>query len=240
MAREHHPSLGRSVRGVWVPKPGGGVRRLTLLGPEDSAIYVRAVGRAIPSIERRLGPEVFANRAPGIGSLEPWRIARARWRRSTARLLQTGPSATMDVFQCYDSITPEAVGAALGRLGVPRQAGYQIVHVLNAFREAGVPGIPVGPEPSAILANAVLAAVDETLRLRGLRFGRWVDDVVLAGHDARAVELAVQAIEATLAKLGLASNPSKHHRFVDPEMAREQILGPGARGPSSIGILNGR
>ena len=240
MAREHHPPLGWSVRSTVVPKPGGGVRRLTLLGPEDATIYAQAVRRATPAIERRLGPEVFANRAPGTGSLEPWRAARARWRRSAARLLQAGPSATMDVLQCYDSITPEAVGVALVRLGVPDHAGRQIVHVLHAFREAGVPGIPVGPEPSAIIANAVLAAVDETLRRRGLGFVRWVDDVVLAGRDAHAVELGVRAIEATLAELGLESNPSKHHWFVDPEMAGAQILGPGAQAPSSIGILTGR
>ena len=240
MAREHQPPLGRYVRSVAVPKPGGGVRRLTLLGPEDAAIYARAVARATPAIERRLGPEVFANRAPGAGSLEPWRDARARWKRSAARLLRTGPSATMDVLRCYDSVTPGTAGAALVRFGVPGHAGRRIVHILEAFREAGVPGIPVGPEPSAIVANAVLAAVDETLRRRGLRFVRWVDDVVLVGKDQRAVELGVRAVEATLAELGLASNPAKHHRFDDPEAAAAHILGPGELARSSIGILSGR
>ena len=144
-----------------VPKTGGGLRRLTLLGAGEAAAYARVVGHVTPAIERRLGPEVFANRAPGGRSLEPWQDARTRWRRAASRLVRTAPVATMDVTTCYDTITPEVVEDALGGFDVSSSARREIVDVLRIFRDAGVPGIPVGPDPSAILANAVLASVDD-------------------------------------------------------------------------------
>lgn len=237
MSRERHAPLGRSVRSISIPKAGGGQRRLTVLGPDEAAAYARAVGRLTPAIERRLGPEVFANRAPGAGSLEPWRTARARWKRSAAALLRTGPIATMDVSQCYESITPEAAARALGELHVSDAAVREVVGLLGAFRRAGVPGIPVGPEPSAILANAVLAGVDEGLRGQGVAFVRWVDDLVLSPSHPAALGAGERAVETALAELGLVSNPAKHHRFADVEEARASVLGRGAGAGSTIEIL---
>jgi len=222
-----------------VPKVGGGVRRLTVLGPDEAAAYARAVGRVTPAIERRLGPEVFANRAPGGASLEPWRTARARWRRSAVDLLRTGPVATMDVSQCYESITPEAAGRALARLGVSHAAAWEIVRLLDIFREAGVRGIPVGPEPSAVLANAALAAVDERLRGQGVPFVRWVDDLLLSSSRPATLGAAERAVEESLAELGLVSNPTKHHRFADPEAARAFVLRRGPEAGSTLDILAG-
>lgn len=239
MSHDHHAPLGRSVRSMSVPKAGGGVRRLTALGPAEAAAYARAVGRVTPAVERRLGPEVFANRAPGGASLEPWWTARARWRRSAAGLLRMGPIATMDVSQCYESITPEAAGRALGNLRVSHAATREIVGLLGVFRQAGVRGIPVGPEPSAVLANAVLAAVDERLRDQGVAFVRWVDDLVLSASCVSELGAGERAVEAALAEMGLASNPAKHHRFADPEAARAFVLRRGVGAGSTLEILAG-
>lgn len=237
MSHDRHAPLGRSVRIVSVPKVGGGLRRLTVLGPDEAAAYARAVGRVTRAVERRLGPEVYANRAPGGVSLEPWRTARARWRRSAADLLRTGPVATMDVSTCYESITPQVAGRALGHLGAPHDATREIVRLLEVFRDAGVRGIPVGPAPSAILANAALAGVDERLRGRGVPFVRWVDDLVLSASCTAALGVGERAVEDSLAEMGLASNPTKHHRFADPETARAFVLRRGAGAGSTLEIL---
>ncbi|MEA2557236.1 MAG: hypothetical protein QOG88_774 [Actinomycetota bacterium] len=226
MTGEHYPPLGRSIRTVSQPKPGGGERRLHVLGPREAAAYTRAVSRVAPAIERRLGPEVFANRAPGAGSLEPWRRARSRWRRAAADLL-SGPVVTMDVVRCYDLIAPEVVGAALEASGASHADGEEIVRLLRLLRDAGVEGIPVGPDPSAVLANAVLAAVDETLRRDGFRFVRWVDDLVISGPGSRDLGAGELAVESALARIGLTSNAAKHHRFEDPEMAGAFVLREG-------------
>ena len=63
---------------------------------------------------------------------------------------------------------PEPLLAQLARLG-----------------QTGVRGLPVGPDPSAWMAEAVLAIADERARLAGTAPIRWVDDVVFAGDRDR-------------------------------------------------------
>jgi hypothetical protein len=143
----------------------------------------------------------------------------------------------MDVSRCYDAITPEAVGAALEASGSSYSDGGEIVRLLRLFRNAGVPGIPVGPDPSAVLANAVLAAVDETLRGGGFRFVRWVDDLVISAPSSRDLGAGELAVEAALARIGLSSNARKHHRFEDPEAAGAFVLRGRGRAGSGLEIL---
>jgi RNA-directed DNA polymerase len=200
------------------------MRRLAILEQRDAETYARLVRRVAPAIERRLGPEVFANRTPGGGSLEPWRAARSRWRRSTARLLRTSPIATMDVSRCYDSIGPDAVATALRRFGIPYDGIEDVRMLLRSFMDAGVPGIPVGPGPSAVLANAVLSAVDDALRFRGVAFTRWVDDLVLAIPTGARTGRIESAVEHALGDIGLRSNSAKHRRFDDRDAANMFIL----------------
>ena len=143
----------------------------------------------------------------------------------------------MDVSRCYESITPETVGKTLGALRVSHAAVVEIVGLLGVFRQAGVTGLPVGPEPSAILANVVLAAVDEELRAKEVAFVRWVDDLVLSAPGAASLAAGERAVEMALAEMGLVSNPEKHRRFVDPGAARAFILGRGTGASGALEII---
>lgn len=226
MASAHPVPLGRAVSSSIVGKPGGGKRRLTMLGPAEAAAYARVVARVAPAVERRLGPEVFANRAPGGIDLEPWRRARRRWRTAALRLAGSGSLVAMDVEDFYASVTPEAVGAALSASGVPPAAGRDVVALLRVFADAGVTGVPIGPDPSAILANAVLASLDEELRSGQIRFVRWVDDLLIRDERSRA-GTGELAVEAALRTVGLRANHAKHRRGLGREEARLLILGSG-------------
>jgi hypothetical protein len=145
----------------------------------------------------------------------------------------------MDVSRFYDEITPEMVGAALEASGSSNTDHGDIVRLLRLFRNAGVPGVPVGPDPSAVLANAVLTVVDETLRGGGFHFIRWVDDLLISAPGSRDLSAGESAVEAALARIGLTSNAAKHHRFEDPEMAGAFVLGRGGRAGSGLEILGG-
>ena len=57
-----------------------------------------------------------------------------------------------------------------------------------------------------VLANAVLAQVDRSLREAGIEHLRWVDDVVLTGGEALA---ALSVFRAALATIGLRPNEAK-------------------------------
>jgi len=213
----------RGPRSIPISKPGGGTRWLTVLGPADDAAYRAAVGTLVGRIERSLGPEVMAVRArpdDAGWTLAPWGPARAAWRRTIRRAILDAPGATFaaaDVRDCYASISLETIATLLGPEGAPAVA------LLRRF-ERDVRGLPVGPEPSAVLANAALSRLDRAIRSAGARHLRWVDDVVLWGPAAE-VRTAMAAMRTAGEAIGLALHRDKTRVFEDRDEAAVVLLG---------------
>jgi Reverse transcriptase (RNA-dependent DNA polymerase) len=196
----------------------GGERRLAILDPVTRDRYVRLVAVAAGGVEARLSDAVVANRVrswrvePPELRLRPWRVERRVFAARVSALARTaGTIAFADVRRCYASISPATVGVALRRDGI--ETADALERFLCDLERAGVAGLPVGPEPSAVLANAVLAAVDRALERAGIRHLRWVDDVVLAGQDPAA---ALQVLRDALATIGLRLNERKTRVVLDP------------------------
>ena len=214
--------------GPWfesIPKPGGGLRRLTRLDPAGDAEYREAVRPLAGRIERSLGPEVFSIRSgpiPGGWRLASWKPARAAWRRTLRRITDdAAPETTFavaDVHDCYGSISPETIASLLG----PEAA--HAVAFLRRAHEQGVRGLPIGPDPSAILANAALGEMDGAIRGAGARHLRWVDDIFLWGSRAE-VRRALRALDDAAARTGLAMHPEKTRVLTDRYEARSVALG---------------
>jgi hypothetical protein len=213
-------AAGRLHRPVALAKRCGGDRVLSILDPVVHARYRALVARVAGSIERSLGPEVTAARTPGAASgrrvapgrglaLQAWRRAWRRHLLATSRMgAGEGPLIRLDVRDCFGSIRAEVVAESLGRCGVPSAESAELVELLGRFEADGVRGLPVGPEPSAVLANLALARADEALRTLGLPFVRWCDDVVVAlRREDPAV--AVEAWADALSPLGLEPAPEK-------------------------------
>jgi hypothetical protein len=119
-------------------------------------------------------------------------------------------------------MSPAIVGDALRRAGIP--TACEVEGFLSSLEFVGVEGLPVGPDASAVLANAVLAQVDRTLREAGVEHLRWVDDVVLSGVDASA---ALSVFRTALASIGLRANETKTRIVTD------------ARGLGAAGAVSG-
>ena len=216
---------GRAPRFEPIPKAGGGMRWLTWLDPAGETAYRAAVRPLAGRIERVLGPEVLASRtrpSPGGWRLAPWRPARAAWRRAiraaVAEARRETAFAVADVRDCYGSITPETVEAVLG----PEAA--RAADFLRWLRDLGVRGLPVGPEPSAVLANAILARLDTALRTSQVRHVRWVDDLVLWG-EPRGVRRALSTLRQRAATLGLDLHDGKTRLLADRSETRAVTLG---------------
>jgi hypothetical protein len=205
---------------VPIPKLGGGTRWLTRLDPAGEAAYRRALGPVAGRIERSLGPEALAVRARPSAEgwrLRPWRPARDRW-RAALRAVTEHPTrgtvfAVADVRECYASITPTVLRALLGPAVEPA------VDILRRLRDVGIRGLPVGPEPSAILANAVLTELDGALRSTGARHVRWVDDVVLWGSGGE-VRRALATLRVATTTVGLELHERKTRLLVDRDELR--------------------
>lgn len=212
-----------------VPKPDGGVRWLTDLGPVDHAAYRSAVTPLLARIERSLGAEVLANRArwgSGGWGLAPWRLAWRTWQRMvTAAAREARPRtifAVADVRDCYGSVSPDAVSSVLGPAADP------LVAFLRRLGDAGVRGLPVGPDPSAVVANASLEPLDDAVRSSGAGHFRWVDDLVLWGTRREAIR-GLDALHRAAAGLGLELHPGKTRLLEGPDELRARrcsILAP--------------
>ncbi|MDH4112647.1 MAG: RNA-directed DNA polymerase [Actinomycetota bacterium] len=206
-----------------IPKPGGGARTLVHLSDRDRRRFETAVAAVTPRVERALSRSARANRAKRTATgieLEPWRHARRRFRRSFE--VSAGPARAVfvgDVVDCYGSITTATVERALRCVGVPSNEIERIAQVLRGFHERGVRGLPIGPEPSAVLANAVLAPVDRALALasRGPVL-RWVDDVMAFASTRGDATRAAAAFERALDDIGLVAHPHKTGIVDDREM----------------------
>jgi Reverse transcriptase (RNA-dependent DNA polymerase) len=188
----------------------GTERRLVLLDVHTRERYVELVARSAAAIEELLSPAVMANRIsswsirPPRLALRPWRLERRLFAMRLAGLAGRAPVAFADVRRCYASMSPDMVGDALRRAGIP--TACEVQGLLAGLEGVGVEGLPVGPDASAVLANAVLAQVDRTLREAGVEHLRWVDDVVLSGVEAEA---ALSVFRAALASIGLRANETK-------------------------------
>lgn len=224
-ARNGPDGSDHGVRFEAVPKRNGEVRWLTRLDPVRETAYRRAVSPLAGRIERLLGPEAIALRArPGADGwrLASWRRARARWRRMLLSAIRDAPARTAfavaDVRDCYGSVSPEALLEVLG----PDSAAA--AGELRRLHDAGGRGLPVGPEPSAILANAILAELDRAARGSGVTHVRWVDDLVLWGGRGDLLR-ALGALEETAAHRGITLHETKTRLLADREELRSFALG---------------
>jgi len=128
-----------------------------------------------------------------------------------------------DVRDCYPSVGERALEA----IGCSRELGS----FLRALADAGVRGLPVGPDPSAILANGVLAHADRLAAAAGCRPIRWVDDVVFAAAGPGGAIRAFDAWRRGLAELGLEAHDGKTRMFTD---IGEALFAIGTSGGSDV------
>jgi hypothetical protein len=229
------------VRLVPVPKSGG-IRWLAELDPPLALAYERLVAVLAPGIERVLAPGVLANRvaladpARGIMRLEPWRSARTRFRRALADGVAAATTVVLaDVRDCYASIGPDVCAIALRRVSAPRHVVAGLARLLTELEAGGLPGLPVGPVPSAVLANAVLAGADRSLAAAGFAHVRWVDDFVAFATGPSEAERALSVLRFALADLGLELCEAKTRLLTDRDEVASVVLGylPSAQGPTA-------
>lgn len=236
--RSIEPVGSGHIRVDSIARHDGGHRVIVHLGEPDRLRYAAAVAAVTPVIEGSLSDGVVANRAKARQDgleLEPWTFARRRY-RAALRAASRGSSRAAfvgDVRDCYGSIGPAAVSSALHLMGVGRDRIDELVEILGSFEARGVRGLPIGPDPSAVLANAVLAPVDAALReVAGFAAMRWVDDVVVFTRDVARARRAAAVFRRAVRAIGLEANDSKC-RVVDEPQA---VIGAGGAVSPARGV----
>jgi hypothetical protein len=240
------PADGPPVTFETISKPGGG-RLIARLSGSLAAEYRDVVLRVVPRIEENLTRAVVAERValrrstacgPSIVATD-LRAARAYARARATRLARTrpGPVILADVRSCYASIAPAVVERRLRLLGRAEDAS-SVRAVLERLSELGVRGLPVGPRASAVLANAVLARVDEEIAAAGALHLRWVDDLAVFPGD-RDPEGVLDRVAEALHHLGLSLAAEKCAIGTLAETRFGRSLLRRARAPSPLGASLG-
>jgi hypothetical protein len=204
-------------------RPGRPGREVTVLHPALDARYTALVSAVAPRIEGRLSRSVAANRV-AVASIDPPRLTlrsfgdeRFAFGRRLAHLARRSTCLLFtDVRECYRSIEPDVVASSLHALGCDEQSAGAVGRFLHALRGRGLEGLPVGPDPSAVLANAVLAEVDRALERLGVPHLRWVDDLVVGVEGSRRATTVLEVAREALGRVGLHLNDAKTRLVLDP------------------------
>ncbi len=187
--------------------------------PIDEILYRIVGGRITGNVERALDESVVSWR---LTTQPPaWRLwdkneSFARQRKEVRSLSRHEPfpgALVTDVTNYFPSIATEILIKHLTSLSAPREAVSYVEAALLSWQGAGLKGIPIGPETSALLGNVFLSPIDDELTSLGFKYVRLTDDlVVLPPHTGVGLDDVVSLIDDRLAQLGLKRSELKTER----------------------------
>lgn len=199
----------QSVRGVQIPKPGGGVRQLGI-----PTVVDRLVQQAILQVLDPLLDPTFSESSHGFrkGRGAFTALAKAKEYVAEGRTIVVD----MDLEKFFDRVNHDILMARLAR----RIDDKRLLKIIRRFLEAGMmqdgvcfgrtEGTPQGGPLSPLLANLLLDDLDKELERRGHCFCRYADDCNIYVRSKAAGERVLASATAFLeGKLRLRVNREK-------------------------------
>ena len=196
------------VRGVEIPKSGGGVRTLGI-----PTVLDRFIQQSILQVLQPMFDPTFSKHSHGF---RPGHNAHDAVCAAQG-YIQEGKRVVVDVDleKFFDRVCHDVLmGRLAKRIGDKRMLG-----LIRRYLEAGImangvvmeryEGTPQGGPLSPLLANALLDEVDKELEKRGLSFVRYADDLNVYVGSTRAGEDAMQMLRRLYAGLRLRVNETK-------------------------------
>jgi RNA-directed DNA polymerase len=234
----------QQIRGVQIPKPGGGMRQLGIPTAVD-----RLVQQAILQV---LEPILDSTFSPASHGFRPRHSAHTALKQAQGHVAAGHTIVIdMDLEKFFDHVNHDVLMGRLYRwIGDKR-----LLRVIRRFLEVGMlqngvkirreEGTPQGGPLSPLLANLLLDDLDKELERRGHRFCRYADDCNIYVRTKRAGERVMQSITGFLAKrLHLRVNQAKS---AVAHVQERKFLGyrllPGGRlgiAPASLKRVKGR
>lgn len=185
-------NLPAHYRTVELPKPGGGVRRLTV--PDEALKRVqRAILRNL-LVHMPVSPYATAYRCGG-GAV-----------RNAARHVGQPQVLRLDIHHFFDSVRYSAVKDAAFPPEIFSEPLRVLLAMLCYYRDA----LPQGAPTSPAIANLLLRDLDLRLgrlcRGRGIVYTRYCDDLTFSGADLTGIR---EAAESELRGMGFFLNDKK-------------------------------
>jgi RNA-directed DNA polymerase len=197
------------VRGVEIPKPGGGMRQLGI-----PTVKCRLVQQAILQVLDPLLDPTFSESSYGF---RPGRSAHQALQKASEYVAE-GRTIVVDVDleKFFDRVNHDVLMGRLAR----RIADKRLLRILRRMLEAGImkdgvvieryEGTPQGGPLSPLLANLLLDELDKELEKRGHCFCRYADDSNIYVRSEAAGERVMASVTRFLEKrLRLRVNRTK-------------------------------
>lgn len=230
-ADEHISQLNKSLANeawepafatkLYIPKPSGLQRPLSLLGIEDQ-ILLQAVAnlfaRRLRKKRERLELEtVFSNKLAqpqnSIFFVERWQETYHAFQDKCTQLFNLGYkwSVHFDLSAFYDTISHDLLLADVPDHNTKKHIATWLQY-WSAEKESTMTGhgIPQGPIASNFLAEAFLLPLDNRLQQDTFRYLRYVDDIRLFGQEENEVREAAILLEQECRELGLIPQSTKY------------------------------
>lgn len=220
------------VRGVTIPKPGGGERQLGI-----PTVVDRLVQQAMLQVLTRLLDRTFSESSygfrPGRGAHQA--LLKAKEYVADGRVIVVD----VDLEKFFDRVNHDILMARLAR----RVSDKRLLRIVRRFLEAGLmqdgvcierhEGTPQGGPLSPLLANLLLDDLDKELERRGHTFCRYADDCnIYVRSEAAGHRVMASVCHFVEAKLRLRVNREKsavarveERKFLGYRLLRDGRLG---------------
>jgi group II intron reverse transcriptase/maturase len=216
--RQHWPAIReallqgfyipQAVRGVEIPKPGGGMRQLGIPTVTDRLIQQALLQVMQPILDPTFHPSSFGFR-PGRSAHQAVRQAQ--------RFVGEGRRIVVDVDleKFFDRVNHDILMDKVAK----RIEDKRVRKLIRRYLETGImqqgvieereEGTPQGGPLSPLLANLLLNEVDWALEKRGLAFCRYADDCNVYVRSKAAANKVMQTMHKLMGKLKLKINSQK-------------------------------
>jgi RNA-directed DNA polymerase len=198
------------VRGVSIPKPGGGQRQLGI-----PVVVDRLIQQAILQVLDPIFDPTFSNSSYGF---RPGRSPHMALEQARKYVAQEGREfvVDLDLEKFFDRVNHDILMSRIAR----RIGDKRLLLIIRRFLQAGLmqdgvcvardEGTPQGGPLSPLLANLLLDDLDQLLESRGHRFCRYADDCNIYVQSLTAGQRVMESVTRFLEeKLKLRVNREK-------------------------------
>ena len=223
---------------IFLPKPSGLQRPISLLGLEDQ-IVLQAVANIFAAKlyarrKRVEGNVVFSNLlgepSSSVFFLEDWHQTYAGFQTRCLHHYRDGYRwvAHFDLAAFYDTVSHNLLIRRVSPRGADERIWNRVRGWLSAWSTSDIRatiqhGIPQGPIASDFLAECLLLPLDEAMMRQGVRYVRYVDDIRIFGRSMIETQGAALRLDVLCRDLGLIPQATKFS--IEEAETPRQVLG---------------